>query len=121
MPLTVVVVDDNDVFRRVVVRLLTLHGFEVVADVADGASALAAVQHHRPDGVLLDVHLPDHDGLCVTRTLTAHHDAPAIVLTSTDATGCTPEELAACGARAFVLKDRLPTADLHSLFSAVGT
>jgi DNA-binding NarL/FixJ family response regulator len=121
MPLTVVVVDDDPAFRRVVTRLLRLRGIDVVADAADGKSALEAVRRHRPDGVLLDVNLPDHSGICVTRTLTAHRDAPAIVLTSTESTGCTPEDIAACGARAFVLKDGLPHADLHGLFSAAGT
>jgi DNA-binding NarL/FixJ family response regulator len=121
MPLTVLVVDDDPAFRRVVVRLLRLRGIHVVADVADGESALAAVRRHRPGGVLLDVNLPDHNGICVARTLTAHPDAPTIVLTSSDSSGWTAEDLAACGARAFVLKDQLPRADLRGLFSAAGT
>ena len=101
-----------------VVRLLTMRGLDVVADVADGESALAAVLRHRPDGVLLDVNLPDHTGICVSRTLTARAGAPAIVLTSTDATDFTAGALADCGARAFVPKDRLPRVDLRRLLSA---
>jgi CheY-like chemotaxis protein len=118
VPLTVLVVDDDPAFRRVVIRLLRLRGFDVVADVADGKSALAAVQHHRPDGVLLDVNLPDSDGICIARALTSRLGAPAVVLTSTDSSGYTDTTLAGCGARAFVPKDRLPRADLQSLFSA---
>lgn len=121
VPLTVLVVDDDPAFRRVVVRLLALRGLRVVADVADGASALAAVREHRPDGVLLDINLPDRDGMSVTRALNARPGAPAVVLTSTDATGCSTGQLAECGARAFVPKDRLPQADLPGLFSAAGT
>lgn len=121
MPLTVLVVDDDPAFRRVVIRLLRLRGFDVVAEVADGKSALAAAQLHHPDGVLLDINLPDSDGICIARTLTSRPGAPAIVLTSTDSTGYTDRALAACGARAFVPKDRLPRADLHTLFSAAGT
>lgn len=121
MPLTVLVVDDDPAFRRVAVRLLTLRGIHVVADVADGASALLAVRCHRPDGVLLDVNLPDDNGIRIARALATHPDAPAIVLTSSDASGFTAEDLAACGVRAFVLKDQLPRADLHGLFSAAGT
>lgn len=121
MPVTVLVVDDDPAFRRVVVRLLALRGLVVVADVADGASALEAVLHHRPDGVLLDVNLPDRDGMSVTRALAARPGAPAVVLTSSDPTGCTAGELAGCGARAFVPKDQLPLADLWGLFSAAGT
>ena len=79
------------------------------------------MRHHRPDGVLLDVNLPDHTGICVSRTLTAQVGAPTVVLTSTDSSGLTDGALAECGARAFVLKDRLPRVDLRSLFSAAGT
>ena len=121
MPPTVLVVDDDPAFRRVVVQLLTSRGFCVVADVADGESALVAVRHHRPDCVLLDINLPDHTGMCVSRTLTAQAGAPTVVLTSTDSTGFTDGALADCGARAFVPKDRLPRVDLQSLFSAAGT
>jgi CheY-like chemotaxis protein len=121
MPLTVLVVDDDAEFRRVVVRLLRLRGLHVVADVADGSSALAAVRRFRPDGVLLDINLPDHNGICISRTLTMHPGAPAIVLTSSDSSGCTTDDVAACGARAFVLKDQLPRADLQGLFNAAGT
>jgi DNA-binding NarL/FixJ family response regulator len=121
MPPTVLVVDDDPAFRRVVVQLLTLRGFDVVAEVADVESALEAVRRHRPDSVLLDVNLPDHTGLCVSRTLTAQAGAPTVVLTSTDSTSFTDEALADCGARAFVPKERLVRVDLKSLFSAAGT
>jgi CheY-like chemotaxis protein len=115
VPLTVVVVDDDPAFRRVVVRLLALRGLRVVADVPDGASALAAVVLHRPDGVLLDVNLPDRDGFGVSRDLTRSADAPVVVLTSSDPLGAAVD---GTGARAFVLKDRLPRTDLRELFSA---
>ena len=91
-----------------------------MADIADGESALAAVRRHRPDGVLLDVNLPDRTGICVSRTLTAEAGAPVVVLTSTDATGFSDGALADCGARAFVAKDRLTRVDLRSLLSAPG-
>ena len=81
-------------------------------------SGLAAVRRHRPGGVLLDVNLPDHTGIDVSRTLTAQAGAPAVVLTSTDAIGLTDGALADCGARAFVPKDRLTLVDLRSLLAA---
>jgi CheY-like chemotaxis protein len=121
MPFTVVVVDDDAGFRRVARCLLTKRGFVVVADVDSGAAALEAVSRHRPDGVLLDVHLPDRDGLSVTRALAGRSDPPSIVLTSTDVLGDPDAALAACGARAFVVKERLVEADLLRLFSPAGT
>jgi CheY-like chemotaxis protein len=71
--------------------------------------------------VLLDVNLPDRDGLSVTRALVGRSDAPSIVLTSMDALRDPDTALAACGARAFVAKERLAEADLLRLFSPAGT
>jgi two-component system nitrate/nitrite response regulator NarL len=121
MPLTVLVVDDDAGFRRVARCLLTMRGLVVVADVASGEAALEAVRRHRPDGVLLDVNLPDRDGLSVTRALAGRSDAPSIVLTSIDALGYPDAVLTACGARAFVAKERLVEADLPRLLSPAGT
>jgi CheY-like chemotaxis protein len=121
VPSTVLVVDDDAGFRRVARCLLTMRGLVVVADVASGEAALDAVRRHRPDGVLLDVNLPDRDGLSVTRALAARADPPMIVLTSTDAIGYPDTTLAACGARAFVVKERLVEADLWRLFNPADT
>jgi len=121
MPPTVLVVDDDAGFRRVARRLLTRRGLLVVGDVDSGAAALEAVRRHRPDGVLLDVNLPDRDGLSVTRELTGGADGPSVVLTSMDALGDAEAAAAACGARAFVTKERLVETDLLRLFSPAGT
>ena len=121
MPPTVLVVDDDAGFRRVARYLLTMRGLIVVADVASGEAALDAVRRLRPDGVLLDVNLPDRDGPSVTRLLAARSGAPSVVLTSTEALGYPEETLAAWGARAFVVKDRLVQTDLLGLFSPSDT
>jgi CheY-like chemotaxis protein len=121
MPPTVLVVDDDAGFRRVARRLLTRRGLLVVGAVGSGAAAVEAVRRQRPDGVLLDVNLPDRDGLSVTRELTARSGGPSIVLTSMDALGDTEATLAACGALAFVAKERLVETDLLRLFSPAGT
>lgn len=118
MAFTILLVDDDAGFRRVARRLLTRRGFDVVADVATGEAAIEAVHSHRPDGVLLDVHLPDRDGLDVTRVLADLSGAPVVVLTSSDAISGSDAALAACGARAFVPKERLVEVDLSGLFCA---
>jgi CheY-like chemotaxis protein len=120
MPPTALIVDDDAGFRRVASWLLGMRGFRVVADVADGAAAIAAVCLYQPDCVLLDVNLPDRDGLSVAQALTGGPGAPNIVLTSTDPVGFSDSVLAGCGARAFVAKDRLTDTDLQRLFSAAG-
>ncbi|MFD0664931.1 response regulator [Thermocatellispora tengchongensis] len=111
------VVDDDPGFRRIAGALLTARGLRVVAESPDGASAIAAVREHRPDGVLLDLHLPDDDGLSVARALSREGRPLRIVLTSTDASTWSDEELASAGILRFVAKDRLFDTDLNALFS----
>jgi CheY-like chemotaxis protein len=120
MPFTVLVVDDDAGFRRVARRLLAKRGLVVVAEVDSGEAAIEAVRRHRPDGVLLDVNLPDRDGLWVTRALAGRTDGPSIVLTSMDAFRDPDAMVAASGARAFVTKEKLVDADLLCLFRFAG-
>ncbi|MBB3725848.1 response regulator [Nonomuraea dietziae] len=117
MPVNVVVVDDDPGFRRIARALLAARGLRVVAESPDGASAIAAVREHRPDGVLLDLHLPGEDGLSVARALTREGQSLRIVLTSTDSWTWSEEELASAGILRFVAKDRLFDTDLIALFS----
>ncbi|MER7502414.1 response regulator transcription factor [Nonomuraea pusilla] len=118
MSVNIVVVDDDPGFRRVARALLTARGLRVVAESPDGASAIAAVREHHPDGVLLDLHLPGEDGLSVARAITGQGHPLRIVMTSTDRWLWSEEELAGTGIVRFVPKDRLFDTDLKALFSA---
>jgi DNA-binding NarL/FixJ family response regulator len=103
MPQTVLIVDDHAGFRRAARALLEAEGFEVVGESATGAEALEAVIRHRPSLVLLDIGLPDLDGMEVARRL---RGGPAVVLTSSrDASDYPSAER--CGARGFIPKAEL--------------
>jgi two-component system nitrate/nitrite response regulator NarL len=66
----VVVADDHPLYREGVVRALRASGrIEVVAEVEDGRTALAALQEHLPDVAVLDYKLPGLDGLSVTHAV----------------------------------------------------
>ena len=67
MPRTVLVVDDSAAFRATAQVLLKARGYEVVGAAGDLASAHAAAAELRPDCVLLDVNLPDGDGVTMAR------------------------------------------------------
>jgi DNA-binding NarL/FixJ family response regulator len=66
----VVVADDQAVVRAGFRAILDSEDdIEVVAEAADGAAAVAAAREHRPDLVLMDVRMPNTDGIAATREL----------------------------------------------------
>jgi CheY-like chemotaxis protein len=83
MPSRVLLVEDVDELRATMRQAFRLHGgFEVVDDVADGASAIAAARAHSPDVVVLDLGLPDLAGAeLVTRVRAAAPMARIVVYT----------------------------------------
>jgi DNA-binding NarL/FixJ family response regulator len=83
---TVIIVDDDEGFRRAARELLEGCGLRVVAEAADGTKARAACAAKRPVGVLLDVTLPDISGHDLARELRAAFPALRILLTSSDDT-----------------------------------
>lgn len=121
MTIRVLVVDDDAGFRRVASALLAARGMEVVGESPDAESAPAAVLALRPDWVLMDLHLPGADGLSASRAIGLLDQPPRILLTSTESSFASAEELEGCGVCAFVPKDELFAADLVALFSSAGT
>jgi len=75
----VLVVDDEESIRRAVGRALASRGFLVEVAV-DGGEALGAVRRFDPDLVVLDLNLPDVDGLSVCRQIRAGNSVPILVL-----------------------------------------
>ena len=75
----ILVGDDEAQLRRAVARALEGHGYQVRA-AEDGASALSAFEAFKPDVVLLDLMLPDMDGVAVCREIRRKHHTPIIVL-----------------------------------------
>jgi two-component system OmpR family response regulator len=82
----VLVVDDETYIRELVGTALRYEGFQVV-EAADGRGALDAIRSSRPDLVVLDVMLPDFDGLEITRRIRSEGiRIPVLFLTARDAT-----------------------------------
>jgi two-component system KDP operon response regulator KdpE len=82
-PATVLVVDDEPAIRRFLKSTLELQGWAMV-EAEDAAGAVRAVRHHRPELILLDLGLPDRDGMQLLPELKALCDAAILVLTSRD-------------------------------------
>ena len=79
----VLVVDDEPPIVRAVAANLRVRGYEVLT-AASGEAALAAVETHQPDCVVLDLGLPGVDGLEVLRRLRTWTEIPVVVLTAVD-------------------------------------
>ena len=116
--LRVLIVDDSVPFRRAARELLERRGYNVVGEADGAASGLAAVESLRPDAVLLDVRLPDGSGVDLCTLLTREHDAPSVLLVSSDL--LTDAVLVRdCGACAVLSKVELARVDLDSIWGQV--
>jgi DNA-binding NarL/FixJ family response regulator len=117
VPVPILIVDDNPRFRLRARRCLESNAYEVVAEAADGASALEATRRHRPAVVLLDIQLPDTSGPSVAERLAREPAAPAVVLTSTHDAADFGERLLRCGACGFIPKAELSCERLSALLA----
>ena len=107
MPVTVLIVDDNEGFRQVARALLEADGIEVVGEASDGESAITEAQKLQPQLVLLDVQLPGIDGFEAAARLGEASDPPAVVLTSSQDASSYRRRLMHSPARAFIPKGEL--------------
>jgi CheY-like chemotaxis protein len=111
---SVLIVDDDPKFRRLARRILAGAGLTVVAEAADAQAAVIAANASKPDGILVDVGLPDRDGLDLARELLALEWHPRVLLTSTDPDAADPVD-GRGDMLPFLPKEDLPNAPLHTL------
>jgi DNA-binding NarL/FixJ family response regulator len=112
MSVRVLIVDDDAAFRTMAAALLTARGYRVIGEATGLAGSRAAVARLAPDAILLDVNLPDGDGLDLAAELCAAGEPPRILLTSAAVPGPPPSAVDRCGAAGFVAKTQLATTDL---------
>jgi DNA-binding NarL/FixJ family response regulator len=114
----VVVADDQALVRAGFSVILTsTDDIEVVGEARDGREAVDVVTRERPDVVLMDIRMPESDGLAATRRITADErlaNTKVLILTTFDLDEYVFEALRA-GASGFLLKEALP----HDLLAAV--
>jgi DNA-binding response OmpR family regulator len=111
----VLIVDDDPAFRRLAGRMLVDAGLTVCAEAGDAREAVAAAHASRPGGILVDVGLPDRDGLDLALELRLLEWRPHVVLTSSDPDFADMVESQRDLELRFVPKEELPSAPLREL------
>ncbi|WNM47961.1 response regulator transcription factor [Kitasatospora sp. CM 4170] len=105
-PIRVLVADDQTVVREGIVMLLgLLPGIEVVGAAADGEEAVALVERHHPDVVLMDLRMPRCDGVEATGRIRAAHPETEVVVLTTYADDDSLFPALRAGARGYLTKD----------------
>ena len=117
MPPTVLVVDDDGDFRGLACRMLTAMGLDVVGEVGTLDSAIAAASRLRPESALVDVNLPDGNGLDLAERLASLPWRPRIVLTSSDPDATSDAAVRRLGAIGFIAKDQIPNGSLRTMLA----
>lgn len=108
-PLRILLVDDHLLFRKGLIRLLDAQpDFDVVGEAQDGLEAIEKTRQLRPEVVLMDIRMPNCDGLEATRRIKAQMpDVKVVMLTVSD----NEQDLARAvqyGADGYLLKDLQP-------------
>jgi CheY-like chemotaxis protein len=115
---SVLVVDDDTVFRGLAGRMLQSLGLTICAEAGTVESALAAARTLKPDSALVDVGLPDGDGIELARRIADLPWRPRVVLTSSDVDAMSNAAASGAAAIPFVPKDQLPNAPLWRLLTS---
>ncbi|MEV5944348.1 response regulator transcription factor [Streptomyces sp. NPDC051994] len=119
-PLRVVIADDQTSVRDGLVALLsTLPDFEVVGAAAHGGDVMALVDRVAPDAVLMDLRMPDVDGIEATRWLSQTHPDVAVVVLTTYADDESVLAALQAGARAYLTKNATRGDMARALHAAV--
>ncbi len=78
----VVVAEDEPIIRLDLVESLTEEGYEVVGEASDGIEAVAMVKEHQPDVAILDIKMPNMDGIAAASEIVGERLAAVVILTA---------------------------------------
>jgi len=111
----ILIVDDAVFARMRCAKLLTEKGFEI-DEASNGAEALSKYREHKPDAVLLDITMPDMDGITALREIIRHDPDAKVAMVSAMGQKSMVVEALEFGARDFVMKPF----DANRVMEAVG-
>jgi DNA-binding NarL/FixJ family response regulator len=105
MPLRILVADDHDVMRLGIRELLgTREGWEICAEARNGREAVAKTEQIKPDIAILDVNMPELNGIEAARRIRKSFPTTEVLVISFDYSDQLIREIVGAGARGFVVK-----------------
>jgi two-component system chemotaxis response regulator CheY len=105
---TVMIVDDEIFFRKLLYNILTEKGFSVVTEASDGVEALDKYSLHRPDLVILDIYMPQKNGFDATKDILSINPKAKVLICSGMGYDDDVKAALAIGARDVILKPFIP-------------
>jgi two-component system nitrate/nitrite response regulator NarL len=115
VPVSVLLIDDDPTFRALARRVLSAAGLQVVGEADTAACGVSAALELRPEALLVDVGLPDRDGISLAHELSALPWRPRVVLASVDPDAAGADDIKSSGACGFAPKHDLPGSGLRLL------
>ncbi len=113
---SLVIVEDNDIFRYALERTLVSH-YAILASVGDGAAGVRAVEDSQPNLVLMDISMPALSGFDAAKRIRERHPAVSIVFITASLEAEHMDQAARLGAAGYLLKSRI--AELQNALRAV--
>ena len=118
--LRVLLVDDTAFMRRMLKDILTRQGFEVVAEAGNGREAVKAYHEAHPDLTIMDITMPEMDGIAAVREIIGQDPAARIIMCSALGQMELIIEALEAGGRDFVVKPFLPDKVLEAVRKVTG-
>lgn len=121
MAARVLLVDDTAFMRRMLREILTRGGYEVAGEARNGIEAVERYRQTRPDLVVMDITMPEMDGIAAVREILRQDAGARIIMCSALGQDEPIVEALEAGASDFVLKPFLPEKVLEAVQKVLGT
>jgi two-component system chemotaxis response regulator CheY len=112
---TVMIVDDALFMRKIIRGILEEKGYQVVAEAASGIEAMRRLRDHAPDILILDIILPDANGLDLLKSILCASPSSRVAICSAIGQEAVVQKAMDLGARAFIQKPLTPEKVISAL------